>query len=398
VLSAAALGLLPLVQPAPAGADTPPTPLGVVSQTDPGDAEFAVMGAGGVRAYRWLISWPALQPRAGVEPDWTETDRIVASLAEHRITALPFVSGSPCFAVDCAREPPSRVHRQPPVGSARGKLEWARFLSQLVDRYGSDGSFWSANPSLPRTPITAWQIWNEQNALRNFAPLPSVTRYAELLAIAAQTIRSRDPKASIVLGGMFGDPRGRGAIDASRFLSRLYAVPGAERSFDVVAVHPYAPTAAEVRRLVEGVRRVMDTHGDSRTALWVTELGWGASASDEGRLVKTVHGQARMLRGAFRLLLAERVELRLAGLLWFAWRDTPPGESVCGWCGTAGLFDAAGTARPAWRAFTKLSGGTSSPLTSGDDQGAAGSVPWLLLAIPVALALTGLWMLYRRRR
>jgi hypothetical protein len=356
------------------------------------------MRAGGVRTYRWLISWPAMQPSADAEPDWTETDRIVARLAENRITPLPFVSGSPCFAVDCAREPPSRAQRQPPVGSARGKLEWARFLAQLVDRYGSDGSFWSANPLLPRTPITAWQIWNEQNAPRNFAPTPSVARYAELLTIAARAIRSRDPKTTIVLGGLSGDPRGRGAIDASRFLSRLYAIPGARRSFDAAAVHPYAPNVTEVRRLVEGVRRVMDAHGDSHTPLWVTELGWGTSASGAGRLVKTVDGQARMLRRAFGLLLADRVELGLAGLLWFAWRDTPPGESVCGWCRTAGLFDAAGTARPAWRAFSQLSGGTSAPLASDDEKGSGGWAPWLLLAIAIPLALTALWILGRRRR
>jgi hypothetical protein len=105
-----------------------------------------------------------------------------------------------------------------------------------------------------------------------------------------------------------------------------------------------------------------------------------------------------MLRRAFGLLLADRVELGLAGLMWFAWRDTPPGEAVCGWCGTAGLLDAAGTPRPAWTAFYELSGGTSTPLASGDEAGGPGWAPWLLLAVAIPLALIGLWILRRLRR
>ena len=378
---------------APAIAEPPPRPLGVVSQTDPTDAEFEAMRLGGVRAYRWLISWPALQPRADAGPDWEATDRVVASLAENRIAALPFVSGSPCFAVECGREPASRAHRQPPVDSPGGKLAWSRFLAQLVDRYGPDGRFWSANPSLPREPITVWQIWNEQNAPRNFVPAPSVARYAELLATASEAIRSRDPDARIVLGGMFGNPGGRGAIEGPEFLDSLYRVEGSADHFDAVAVHPYAGDVAGVARQMRRIRDVIDSHGDAATPIWVTELGWGVEADGQGRLVETLPGQARMLSDAFGLLLARAREWNLAGILWYAWRDTLPGRPVCDWCATAGLFDAEGEPRPAWTAYADLAGGEPAELSSN-----GGGVPTLvlLLAGAVAIAGVGSWLLFRR--
>jgi len=390
----AALGGVLLAHPQLAAGEPPSRPLGVVSQTDPREDEFEAMRLGGVRSYRWLISWPALQPRADAEPDWAATDRVVASLAENRIAAVPFVSGSPCFAVDCAGERPSRAHRQPPVESSRGKLAWAGFVTRLVERYGPEGSFWSANPSLPRRPITQWQIWNEQNAPRNYAPSPSVASYAEVLAIASGAIRSRDPEARIVLGGMFGGPTGRGAIKAPTYLADLYETPGAADHFDAVAVHPYAGNVAGVSRQVRAIRDVIESNGDTNTSIWVTELGWGTSESGQRRLLETVPGQARLLSESFGELLARSDEWNIAGILWYAWRDTQPGEAVCDWCATTGLFDADGAARPAWTAYAELAGGEAVELPGHGDGGSP--VPVLLLAGAVALVAAGSWLLFRR--
>jgi hypothetical protein len=392
-VAAAALGAALPVAASPAVADAPSRPLGVVSQTDPSAAEFEAMRLGGVRAYRWLISWPALQPQAGVPPDWAATDRIVATLARNRIAALPFVSGSPCFAVDCDGAPASRAHRQPPVDSAEARLAWGRFVGQLVERYGPDGSFWSANPSLPNTPIRQWQIWNEQNALRNFVPVPSVERYAELLAIAARAIRARDPGARVVLGGMSGNPGGRGAIKAPDYLAALYRVPGAAEHFDAVAVHPYAAEVAGVVRQVRETRAVIEAAGDARTPIRVTELGWGIESDGEERLATTVDGQAAMLTDSFDLLLARAEQWNLAGILWYAWRDTPSGVTVCRWCGTAGLFDAEGNPRPAWSAYADLAGGEAVDLPSEED---GPPVALLALAGAIGLAAAASWLLLRR--
>jgi hypothetical protein len=389
------LGGLLQAQPQLAAAERPTAPLGVVGQTDPDASEFEAMRLGGVSTYRWLISWAAVQSNPDSEPDWASTDRVVTRLAENRITPLPFVWGSPCSVVGCGRDAPAPAPSQPPIGSPRARLAWAAFLTRLVDRYGPKGTFWSASPSTPYNPITTWQVWNEQNSPRSYSPSPSPEGYAELLAISARAIRSRDPEARILLGGMFGNPGGRGAIEAGAFLDDLYRIPGTERDFDAVAVHPYAPDTAGVTQQVREIRAVVESHGDAKTPIWVTELGWGASETGRGKLVDTVDGQARMLRDVFRLLLARSDDWNLADVLWYAWRDTP-GEPVCDWCATAGLFDVEGGARPAWTAYAELAGGEAVELPGNGDGGTGAPVPVLLIAGGVALAALAAWLLSRR--
>ncbi|MGH2992725.1 MAG: hypothetical protein ACRDL1_04235 [Solirubrobacterales bacterium] len=386
------LGALLLVPPASEAAGPSPF-FGVVAQGEPSEADFEVMAQGGVGTYRWLISWPSLQPSANAQPDWKATDQLVANLADHDIEPLPFVYGSPCFVVDCERTPRSEAHRRPPLGTSHARLAWTRFLAALVDRYGSGGSFWSANRSLPYRPITAWEVWNEENTPRFYRPSPSPAGYAELLRISAGTIRSHDRNARILLGGMAGEPRGQGAVDAPRFLDVLYGIPGAKRYFDGVAVHPYARDVAGVERQILGLRRVQEAHRDAETPIWVTELGWGTSDTGKGRLVATVEGQARMLDEAFRLLLGRRGEWNVARVLWYSWRDAP---GICGWCGSSGLLEADGSARPAWASFAELSGGTPATPSGGDG---GRSVPLAAIAVALAIAaVAGASLLVRRSR
>src|SRR6185369_237350 len=66
------------------------------------------------------------------------------------------------------------------------------------------------DPSLPPCqcteahPITTWQLWNEQNSPKYFAPKVSVSTYGKLLKSAGAEIRSKQPGADIILGGMWG--------------------------------------------------------------------------------------------------------------------------------------------------------------------------------------------------
>jgi hypothetical protein len=412
-IALASLGAGLLAQPGVA--DGSSGPLGVVSQTDASEAEFKAMRRGGVGTYRWLVSWPTLQTNAGAPPDWSATDRIVTNLARNDIQPLPMIQGSPCFVVDCLRIPPARAQSHPPLGSPQARRAWSGFLGELVGRYGPDGTFWSANPSLPYRPIGVWQIWNEQNAPKFYGPSPSVEGYAELLAISSQAIRSHDPEAQILLGGMFGNPKERGSIEAPRFLDELYAIREAKRHFDGVAVHPYAPGPAGVVRQVRDIRRVIEANGDAETPIWVTEIGWGSDSSVRGRLIETLEGQAQRLGEAFRLLLARRDDWNLASVLWFGWRDTSD-PNVCDWCRSAGLISEGGSAKPSWSTYAALSGGTPvdpadipspavpppnpavPPPSDGSPPSSDGGPPVLLL-IAGALALAaaaGAWILRRR--
>src|SRR5207244_3421821 len=103
---------------------------------------------------------------------------------------------------------------------------------------------------------------------------PSAKSYAGFLRMTANSARSIDPGAKILLGGLFPRPNRPGAIPLERYLTDLYAVPGVKALFDGVAVHPYARNVDDVTGTVRSVRRIMADNGDAATNLWITELGW----------------------------------------------------------------------------------------------------------------------------
>jgi hypothetical protein len=232
-----------------------------------------------------------------------------------------------------------------------------------VERYGRGGEFWAdhgprSDEPVPRRPIRAWQIWNEENFFY-FARPVSPTRYARLLAISQRAIRRADRKADVVIGGLFGDPR-QGpprAIAAVDFLDQLYRVRGVRRSFDAVALHPYAADTAVLRSLVEGVRGAVLRNRDRGAGLYLTELGWG-SQHDPGVVSFEVglRGQARELRSAYRYLLGNRRRLNLRQVDWFTWKDV---AGSCSFCDSAGLFRRGDRFRPkpAWHAFVAATHG-----------------------------------------
>ncbi len=335
-----------------------------------------------------------MQPSRGAPLDWTATDRLVRGLVENGIEPLPVVYGTPCFVVQCDAGDRGQPSPLPPLGSGPAKLAWAAFLNEVAGRYGPGGSFWTENPSVPRRPVRVWEIWNEPNVPQFYAPKPSVDGYAELLQISARAITMADPGATILVGGLSGDPDKPGAIQGPEFLDGLYWT-GARADFDAVAVHTYAPHLAGVRSQLVAFREVLASHQDRETPIWVTELGWGATPSGDGRLVETINGQAEMLRGAFELLEAKREEWNVARLLWYAWRDPPASQPACSWCRTAGLFDAGGNPRPAWTAYSALSTGTP---TGHDVEGSDDNRPptWAVVGGALAVCAAAAWLLRRR--
>jgi hypothetical protein len=247
-----------------------------------------------------------------------------------------------------------------PIDNARQRAAWFAFVRAAVERYGRGGTFWdehgpgSLDPLSPR-PVRAWQIWNEQNFFFFTRPA-SPGRYARLLKISRRAVRQADPRADLILGGLFGNPR-QGpprAMDAVDFLDRLYRVRGIKATFDAVALHPYAADTAELRVLVEQVRATMVRHRDRRAGLYLTEVGWGSQFNPRVVAFEVgLRGQARELRSSYNYLLANRRRLGLRQVDWFTWKDI---TGACAFCDSSGLFrrGAAFRAKPAWRAFVRI--------------------------------------------
>jgi hypothetical protein len=350
--------------PSVAGA-LPRTFFGIGPQTALGEADVAYMKAGGIGSVRWPVGWSSIQPTARRSYDWSSVDQAVEAAARRGLTVLPFLYSTPRWL---ASQPTTL-----PVDSSRAKSAWTAFVTAAVERYGPGGSFWAEHApgapgvnsvnAIPRpVPIRTWQVWNEANFFYFAFPV-STARYATLLKLTYPAIMSTDPQAKVLLSGLFGDPDqgGRFGMNADDFLSRLYGVPGIERYFDAVALHPYAFHVDDLEEMTEGMREVILENDDPGAALYITEMGWG-SQNDPGVVAfeQGMAGQARELRGAYRYLIRNRSRLNLRGTYWFSWKDV---EGDCNFCDSVGLFhEGAGfRPKPAWQAFVSLTGGRARP-------------------------------------
>jgi Beta-galactosidase len=354
------VGVLALASPAAAtrgGGSNGPDALtiGVVPQRAYGESDTRSMRSAGIESVRAWLSWAQVEPDAG-EFDWKSFDGIVETNARGGVTTLPYLFGTPAWA--------ATMDDQPCFGSGcmayaprteETRDAYAEFAAAAVRRYGPGGAFWGQHRALTPRPIEVWQIWNEQNLSSFWAPAVDPAGYGELVLAAAPAIRSEDPRAEIVLGGLTGTETNQRRMSTAAFLRRLYAVPGIGAATDGVAVHPYNRKVSGAVHQVRTARRIADAYGDD-AGLWVTEFGWASAGRRRWGLVKSPNGQARVLRLAIKRLdeRARRWDIRAA--YWYAWRDTDRGQGVCGWCPWSGLIDRVGREKPAYRELENLLG------------------------------------------
>ncbi|MEK6326309.1 MAG: hypothetical protein AABM66_02135 [Actinomycetota bacterium] len=318
--------------------------------------DFQGMAAAGVRTNRFVLKWGWVQPAKG-SFHWGPSDQFIGALAARGIRVVPAVWGNP----DWVYGSPAR----PPLDGPLGVRAWRDLLKALVARYGPGGSYWATGyrqrygANATPLPIKSWQIWNEPNLHKYFAPHPSATAYARLLAISHDAIKSRDPQARIVLAGM----PGYGDVNAWDFLNRLYSVAGIKNKFDAAALHPYAHDLDRQRRQIARFRGVMVNRLDQATPLWLTELGWGSAPPDSFGINQGPTGQAQLLSGALKLVLSQRKAWNVERFFWFRWRDPPPSRNAgCSFCGSSGLLKYNRTPKPAYPTFTGFTAETTRPL------------------------------------
>ncbi len=335
------------------------------------------MASARIRTDRFQLGWKQTEPSRG-SYRWDATDAFVGALASRGIRAVPFVWGSPSWVASS----PGR----PPIDTAGHEQAWARFLKAAVARYGHGGSYWSGpyrqeyGAGATPLPIQSWQIWNEPNLKKYFAPAGSnsqlAKKYGTLLKISHDAITAQDPQAQIVLAGDPGYPPS-GGPKAWEFLNSLYSVPNIKHYFDAAALHPYASDIYHVQIEIQNVRDVMVNHGDQDTPLWITEIGWGSAPPDRYGINQGPEGQKQRLSGAYRLILSHRNAWNIQRLFWFLWRDPDPSSAFanrCSFCSSAGLHNFDRSPKPAFALFRGFTADTKPPVATipvGPKNGAA---------------------------
>jgi Beta-galactosidase len=375
VLPLLACFLLALVLGSQSGSAKPlPKPprgfFGIVPQTPVGAEDLRYMKVGGIESIRLTLPWAGVQPRRNSRYDWTGFDAAVEMATRAGLRVLPSIGSPPRWATG--------KETTMPVATAKQRNAWAAFLSAAVARYGPGGDFWDerapgtggigpgpnyeTEPEIanPR-PIREWQIWNESNFFY-FAYPVSPSKYAKLVTVSSKAIKSVDPKAKVILAGLFAEPtaKGKKGMLATTYLQRLYETPGFKTRFDGFDLHPYAIDYEDLERMIEEFTAVARENRD-RPALYLTELGWGSENNfEEVAFEQGIRGQVKQLKGSYAYLMENARRLNLKSAYWFSWKDLP---GSCTFCDSVGFFRAGPKfrAKPAWHAFVALTGGRARP-------------------------------------
>lgn len=238
-------------------------------------------------------------------------------------------------------------------------------MRRLVLRYGPDGTFWAANPGIPRVPVRQWQLYNEQMAPWMWASKPWPRTYTRVLKAAYPAIHGADRRAKVVVGSLVAVGR-FSPWDGMRALYKA----GAKRYFDVVAIHPCTNDRRSVRNtvrqvidIIDFVRDRMRTFHDARKPVILTELTWPAAV---GKLPKrrlfgletTFRGQVARMRAVYRRLVKVRRKLRITETYWYTWATQYDGKSrqdvSFRYAGLTRLRDGGFSPMPILRTYTKV--------------------------------------------
>lgn len=203
--------------------------------------------------------------RAGIVRQ-REYDRIIDTLCANGISVLGVVNHETLTRQDYNNAATAVEYRQ----------AFAAAASFIAKRFGNR--------------ITYWEVWNEQN-LRNEGPFVDPVRYAPLLIEAAQAIKTANPQAQILFGGLAS-----AWGDSHDYFVEVYSWLGTARPFDYFAVHPYARVDEGpnpqvymyadqpfYNTIVDKFMRTMAENNDGHKRVWITEIGWNSSKGSPTR-------------------------------------------------------------------------------------------------------------------
>ncbi|MBN8868059.1 MAG: beta-galactosidase [Solirubrobacterales bacterium] len=360
LLAACAIALVGLAcLAAPGGANAVPKApqdfLGVVPQAEFSRLDTQRMKRGKVRHMRIALAWATVEGVRGTY-NFDYVDQMFRYAAREGVRLMPTLYGTPGWM--------SKDWTRLPVANSNQITKWRQFVAAMVKRYGSGGEFWKEpqqiDSNLPKLPVRDWQIWNETN-FHYFATPVSPGRYAKLVRASSSVIRNADPRANVVLAGLYARPKGPAskARHADTYLRQLVAnVP--RSSFDVIAIHPYAADTARLRSIMRSYRNAANRMGLRSKPIYIDEIGWGSGPRTNAFLLGSKRRQATQVKSALNYLLGDRHRLRLRRVYWFAWKDLPRNVQTCSFCYSIGLFEPGAkrlVAKPAWRTFVKFTRG-----------------------------------------
>jgi hypothetical protein len=305
------------------------------SEFAPTGQAISDVGASWVRLeFRWSEAEPS--SKGSYDPNIiARYDKAIDTARAAGAKVLVFVNRAPRWATGSRN----------PMMKPQNPADYADFIRFVATRYAGR--------------VSAWEVWNEENTSRFWPSGPSPSEYVSLLKAAYPAIKSADPGALVVFGGV--------SQNDYSYIEGAYAA-GAKGYFDVMAVHPYpGPNAPEDVWYSNGrigemafsgfreVRSSMLARGDDKP-IWLTEFGWSTTTTESWGVTQSQ--QADYLTRAYRLLesypyVAIAYWYNLRNNFWDADADT--------WETQLGLMRTDFTHKPSYSAFRSYQPGAISP-------------------------------------
>jgi hypothetical protein len=320
------------------------------------------------QAKRLRMDWIKQQLRWGVfspapdQFDWTGFDQVVDAANQQGLKVMLSIVTAP----EWSRPSAAGMGIEGPPDDLNA---YAKFVGEVVDRY--------------KGKVHAIEVWNEQNIDAEWKTNPQVVspeKYVEMLKLAYETIKAKDPNIVVISGalsptGYFQGGCTEAGCDDGPYLKRMVDA-GALNYADCVGVHANGYNVPPDKTNTEGYddptatfrgpftnpipswyfRSTLELYRDTvnnQKPLCVTEFGWGSSEgfgytppSYEFVNDNTLQEQGDYIVQAFDLM-KEWGYIKMAFLFNLDYAQKSP-DGVKDRTAPWSIFDTTGAARPAF--------------------------------------------------
>lgn len=223
----------------------------------------------GVTDLRIVVPWIYIQPTSSSTYSWSQMDNVINTAHAMGFTLTASITGNPTWDGT-------------PLIGAPNPAAYAAFAAAVAQRYTDQ--------------VSAYEVWNEPNAVTFMAPSDPAA-YTAVLKAAYSAIKAVQPSATVIAGVLGAVTTVPGmSLAPEQFLAQMYAA-GAQGFFDAVSFHPYnytlpfsagAGVANSPLEQVQAMYALMAANGDALKQIWATEYG---NATQPGGITQTQQSQ-----------------------------------------------------------------------------------------------------------
>lgn len=175
------------------------------------EADFRLFDQLGIHSWRGSLGWDDYEPQQGHD-DFAWLHQFADLANRHHIELHPYLAYTPGWAARPGAKPKDAWHTPPAHVD-----DWERFAGDLASALAKHAN------------VRSFEVYNEEDSKDWWAGSPE--EYARVLVSGSRAIRSHDPSARVLLGGL--------VYPDTQWAASVCRVPGARDAFAVLPIHAY---------------------------------------------------------------------------------------------------------------------------------------------------------------